>query len=131
MGVFVIWRLSFVEIVMHGDSTTVAIISKNNVLVICFTFNGVSFFFGKKFIGWAFDIYGVFCKEKNSFHAQSSSLKFFVLKNRCRWAFLSFGVFLLSKSSCMGTQPLCTLFLKITYWYSASLSMVFLFFLER
>src|SRR5262245_28229118 len=42
MGVFVIRRLSFVEIVLHWDSTTVEIISKNNVFLICFTLNGVS-----------------------------------------------------------------------------------------
>src|SRR5262245_48024603 len=44
---FFIWRLCFVEIVMHGYSTTVAIISKNNILLICFIFNGVSIFLQK------------------------------------------------------------------------------------
>src|SRR5215510_9662911 len=88
----------------------------------------VFLFFCKKFLGRVFDIYWVFCIEKNSFHSHSSSLPFFLLKNLFGWALLSFGVFLLSKSPCMGTQPLWKLFLKITYSQFASFFIVFLFF---
>src|SRR5215510_14153888 len=81
MGAFVIWRLSFVEIALHGDSTTVEIISKNNVFLVCFILNGVSFLrqkiswegirhllsflYRKKFVPCAFVIYAVFSFEKS------------------------------------------------------------------
>src|SRR5215510_8406061 len=81
MGAFVIWRLSFVEIALHGDSTTVEIISKNNVFLICFIINGVSFllqkiswegirhlfsfFYRKKLVPCAFVIFAVFSFEKS------------------------------------------------------------------
>src|SRR5215475_13208050 len=50
MIVFVIWRLSFEEIALHGDSTTVEFISKNNVFRIYFTLNSVSFFLETNFL---------------------------------------------------------------------------------
>src|SRR5215510_12925842 len=54
----------------------------------------VFLFFCKKFLWKVFDIYWVFCIEKNLFNAHSSSLSFFLLKNLFGWEFLSFGVFL-------------------------------------
>src|SRR5262245_66421273 len=48
--VFVFWHLSFGEIVLHGDSTTAALISKNNVFLICFILNGVFCF--SNLISW-------------------------------------------------------------------------------
>src|SRR5262245_48090267 len=81
IGAFVIWRISFVEIALHGDSTTVEIISKNNVFLICFILNGVSFLrqkiswegirhlfsflYRKKLVPCAFVIYAVFSFEKS------------------------------------------------------------------
>src|SRR5262245_2004318 len=50
MGAFVIWRFSFVEIALHGDSTAGEITSKNNVFLICSILNGVSFLLQK--ISW-------------------------------------------------------------------------------
>src|SRR5215510_4928893 len=81
MGAFVIWRLSFIEIALQGDSTTVEIISKNNVFLICFILNGVSFLrqkiswegirhllsflYRKKLVPCAFVIYAIFSFEKS------------------------------------------------------------------
>src|SRR5262245_16909070 len=81
MGAFFIWRLSFFEIALHGDSTTVEIISKNKVFLICLIFYCVSFLlqkiswegirhllsflYGKKLVPCAFFIFAVFSFEKS------------------------------------------------------------------
>src|SRR5215510_8291499 len=115
MGAFVICRLSFVEIAGHGDSTTVEITHKNNVFLICFILNGVSFLLQK--ISWE----GIrhllsFLYREKLVPFVFVIFAFFLLKNLFGWALLSFGVLLLSKSPCMGTQPLWKLLLKITYF---------------
>src|SRR5262245_13942136 len=50
MAVFLFWRFSFVEIALHGDSTTVEITSKNIIFLIGLIFNCFSFLLQK--ISW-------------------------------------------------------------------------------
>src|SRR5215510_6871120 len=85
MGVFFIWRLSFVEIALHGDSTTVEIISKNIEFLIFFIFNCVSFLL-----------------RKISREGIRHSLSFLWKKKLVPYAFVIFAVFSLEKSFWMG-----------------------------
>src|SRR5262245_58923806 len=97
MGVLVIWHLSFVVIALHGDSTTVAIISKNNVFLICFIFNGVSFFL-----------------QKISRLGIQHLLSFSYRKNLLQCVFFIFSVFCFTKSLLMGVFVIwCISFVEV------------------
>src|SRR5262245_3903346 len=98
MGISAIWRFYFVEITLHRDSTTVAIISKNNVFLICFIFNGVSFLpqnisregirhllsflYRKKLVSCTFVIFAIFSFLKSFLIGIFFILPFYFCRNR-------------------------------------------------
>src|SRR5262245_57797171 len=58
----IVLKFFFGEIAMHGDSTTISLFFKNNVLVIRFILNVVSFVWNK-FLGKAICNYAIFSRK--------------------------------------------------------------------
>src|SRR5262245_14548955 len=122
-----VWRLSFGEIELLRDSTTMALFPKNNVFIVHFYINCASFVC-KMFHSATFSIYGVFCTKITHSNCVRCLCHFNVFNNQFRRAFVLCGAFRLQKSSCLGTQLPWHFFLKITSSSFISISIALLLF---
>src|SRR5215510_4976329 len=127
MNIPLVWHLSFREIAFLRDSTTVALFLKNNVFIVRFSLNRVSFVC-EKFHSTIFGIYGVFCTKITHSIRARCLFHFIVFNDHFRQTFVLYEIFVLEKSRCLGTQPPWHFFLKITSSSFASFPIAFLLF---